>query len=130
MRSRVSRNSWIVVTTMIATFVVLRVWLHLSPNSDLNVLGYNIHHLFTGLLFVVLGGIPLSMFDGQSRWLDLARVSFGLGLAMALDEWVFLIATDGSNSSYLLPISLWGGIIVLALACVYALALCTVRRRD
>lgn len=130
MISSVSRNSWIVVTTMIVTFVILRVWLHLSPNSDLNIFGYNIHHLFTGLLFVALGGIPLSIFEGQSRWLNMARVAFGVGLSMALDEWVFLIATDGSNSSYLLPVSLWGGVIVLALACVYAVALCIMRRRD
>jgi len=42
---------------------------------------------------------------------------------MALDEWVYLIATDGTNASYLLPVSFWGGVIVVALACLYAYGL-------
>jgi hypothetical protein len=40
-------------------------------------------------------------------------------LALALDEWVYLIATDGSNASYLLPVSLKGGIVMVGLAAVY-----------
>jgi hypothetical protein len=36
---------------------------------------------------------------------------------MMLDEWVYLIVTDGSNSSYLLPVSFWGG-LAMVLACV------------
>jgi hypothetical protein len=46
-----------------------------------------------------------------------------MGLAMALDEWVYLIATDGSNASYLLPVSFWGGVVVVGLALAYAVAL-------
>ena len=42
---------------------------------------------------------------------------------MALDEWVYLIATDGSNAAYLLPVSFWGGVVVVGLALVYAVAL-------
>ena len=56
--------------------------------------------------------------------LDVALLVFGAGLAMALDEWVYLIATDGTNASYLLPVSLWGGIVVTGLACVYARRAC------
>jgi hypothetical protein len=40
---------------------------------------------------------------------------FGSGLSLALDEVVYLIATDGSNASYLLPVSFWGGVIVVGL---------------
>jgi hypothetical protein len=42
---------------------------------------------------------------------------------MALDEWVYLIATDGTNASYLLPVSLWGAVIVISIASIYALVL-------
>jgi uncharacterized membrane protein len=42
---------------------------------------------------------------------------------MALDEWVYLIATDGSNASYLLPVSFWGGAVAIVLACAYTVAL-------
>jgi hypothetical protein len=55
--------------------------------------------------------------------LDLAAVVFGVGLSMALDEWVYLITTDGSNASYLLPISFWGGAVMIGLASGYLAAL-------
>lgn len=63
------------------------------------------------------------MFSNQGRMLDLATAIFGIGLSLALDEWVYLIATDGSNMSYLLPVSLWGGVILVGLTCLYIGAL-------
>jgi hypothetical protein len=50
-------------------------------------------------------------------------------MGMALDEWVFLIATDGSNASYLLPVSFWGGVVMIGLACLYTSALMVFSRR-
>jgi hypothetical protein len=49
---------------------------------------------------------------------------------MALDEWVYLIATDGSNASYLLPVSFWGGAMVIGMACLYTIALMVLSRRS
>lgn len=98
----------ILVLSLVVTFAVIRVWLFFYPNADFNVAGYNIHHLYTGLLLVTIGGIPLILFSNPGRILDLATAIFGIGLSLALDEWVYLIATDGSNVSYFLPISLWG----------------------
>jgi hypothetical protein len=59
------------------------------------------------------------------RWIALALL--GVGSAMVLDQIVFLIKTDGSNASYLRPISLWGAIILVALAVGLLLLLCLVR---
>ncbi len=118
----IKTNALLLCGAMIITFALLRAWLHLWPDTDLNVGGYNIHHLFTGLLLIAIGGIPLAIF-GTGRKLWPARLIFGAGLGMALDEWVYLIATDGTNASYLLPISLWGAVVVIGLACVYAVAL-------
>jgi hypothetical protein len=117
------------VATMIGTFLGTRALLSLSPNSDFDVAGYNIHHLFTGLLLISAGGIPLALFSGRSRLLDLACVLFGAGLALALDEWVYLIATDGSNASYLLPVSFRGGVLMVALATIYVVVLRFASRR-
>lgn len=114
-----TRRARLILVSLVATFVVTRVLLHLSPDSDFDVAGYNIHHLFTGLLFIVAGGVPLALFPGKTRILDVASGLFGIGLALALDEWVYLITTDGTNASYLLPISLWGGIVMVALAVAY-----------
>lgn len=124
----VRRNALLLLASMLVTFVALRVSLHLSPDSDFNIAGYNIHHLFTGLLLITIGGVPLALFRGTTRRLDVALVVFGVGLAMALDEWVYLIATDGSNASYLLPVSFWGGVVVVGLACAYAAGMAAARR--
>jgi len=113
----------ILVSSLVVTFAVIRVGLSFYPNADFNVAGYNIHHLYTGLLLVTIGGIPLILFSNPGRILDLATAIFGIGLSLALDECVYLIATDGSNVSYLLPISLWGGVILVGLTCVYIGAL-------
>ena len=61
--------------------------------------------------------------------MDVVAVVFGVGLSLALDEWVYLIVTDGSNASYLLPVSFWGGLVMIALACVYVGVLLAVNRR-
>lgn len=116
----VRRNALLLIVAIALTFSILRILLHQSPDSDFNVGQYNIHHLFTGLLLITAGGVPLAVFRGSTRRLDLALVVFGAGLGMALDEWVYLIATDGSNASYLLPVSFWGGLAAVGLACAYA----------
>lgn len=117
------RRAVLVLSSLLLTFVVLRLYLHLFPNTNFDVGIYNIHHLFLGLLLMTFGGLPLILFEGDSRGLDVASIGFGAGLSMALDEWVYLIVTDGSDHSYLLPVSFWGGVVMLSLALGYALAL-------
>ena len=129
-RSVVRRNAVILIGTVLLTFITVRFALFVSPDSDLTLGPHTVHHLFTGQLFITLGGIPLAIFRGHTRRLDLALVVFGIGLALALDEWVYLIATDGSNASYLLPISFWGGLIVVALALAYTVAITVYRLRS
>jgi hypothetical protein len=123
----VMRNAVVLTVTMLTTLIVLRVWLQVSPDSDFDVAGSNIHHLFSGLALIVLGGVPLAVFRGYTRRLQVALVVFGVGLAMALDEWVYLIATDGSNASYLLPVSFWGAVFAVGAAVAYTVALTVYR---
>jgi hypothetical protein len=124
-----SRRALLVSLSLLLTFVALRLYLQLSPGTNLNVGGYNVHHLFTGLLLVTIGGLPLVLFHGDSRRFDLLAIVFGAGLSMALDEWVYLITTDGRDTSYLLPISFWGGIAMVGFALIYMLILVFVARR-
>lgn len=123
-----SRRARLIAFTLVMTFVVIRVLLHRSPDSDFDVLGYNIHHLFTGLLMITAGGLPLALFPGNSKLLDASAITFAAGLSLALDEWVYLIATDGTNASYLLPVSLRGGILMVSLATLYIAVLYMVGR--
>lgn len=127
--SAARRNALVLLASMLLPVVVLRLALHASPDQDFDVAGYNVHHLFTGLVLVTLGGIPLALFRGGGLRRDLAVACFGVGLGLALDEWIYLIATDGSNASYLLPVSVWGAVVALGLAVVYVVALVFLRPR-
>ena len=117
------RRAGLLLAALIVPFVVLRLWLAATPDADFDVAGYNIHHLFTGVLLVVAGGVPLALFGPAGRRGDAAIVVFGVGLSLVLDEWVYLIATDGSNASYLLPVSFWGGVVMIGLAVGFVVAL-------
>ena len=79
------RNAVMLGGVVLATFVALRLWLWFTPNADFDVAGHNVHHLFTGLIFITLGGIPLAIFRGSTRRLDVARGLFGIGLGLAID---------------------------------------------
>jgi hypothetical protein len=116
------RRARLVLGSLLVTFIVARLALWRSPDSDCDIAGYNIHHLFTGVLLATAGGIPLVLRSGRSRGLDLACAIYGAGLALTLDEVVYLIATDGSNASYLLPVSFWGGIVGVGLGVAWVLA--------
>jgi hypothetical protein len=123
------RRGHILVASLGVTFAVIRGWLAITPNADFNVAGYNIHHLFTGLLLLTFFGVPLALGFGHGRRGDWLTAGFGVGLALALDEWVYLIATDGSNASYLLPVSFWGGLVFIVGAALYVMALLWLQRR-
>jgi hypothetical protein len=129
--SNAQRRLTLFVVPAVVTFAGMRAYLWFAPDTDLNVGAYNIHHLYTGLVVATLGGVPLAVLDGafNPRLLDLARVVFSVGLAMALDEWLYLIVTDGTNASYSLPVSFWGGLAAIALACLYAIALAALGHR-
>lgn len=104
----------LIALAMLVTFVVQRLYLHLiNPNTDFDILGYNIHHLFTGALIEIPAAIVLALRVGGVWTQRLAAVAFGLGAAMVLDEVVFLIVTDGSNAAYLTPASLWGAVVLV-----------------
>ena len=109
----------LLLLSLLITFLIVRTLLFFSPNTDFSVGNYNIHHLFIGLILITLGGVPLILSKGNAPILNLATISFGVGLALALDEWVYLIATDGSNESYLLPVSFWGALTTVGFACLY-----------
>ena len=113
----------VLALSMAVTFIVMRAYLHLSPNTDLTIAGYNIHHLFTGLILLTLGGIAAVVLPPAHPLALKAIAVFGVGLALALDEWLYLIVTDGTNASYLLPVSFWGGLAAVSLAVVFTLFL-------
>jgi hypothetical protein len=113
--TRAGKASWLIFG-LAGSFILLRIMLWFSPNSDFDLLGYNIHHLFTGLVIISLTAPLIILEAGGRQLMKYWLLAFGAGLGMALDEWVYLIVTDGSNDSYLLPVSFWGGAAAVALA--------------
>ena len=109
----------ILASSIILTFVVIRAVLYFYPNADFDVLGYNIHHLYTGIVLMLFAGIPLIIGSIKGFISHIALIVFGIGLSLVIDEWVYLIATDGSNSSYVLPVSFWGGLIFVVITTIY-----------
>jgi hypothetical protein len=117
------RRAFFIGITMVLTFIIMRIYLHTFPGTNFDVAGYNIHHLFTGIVILLFTGLPLVLFHNNNHIFDALCIGFGVGLSMILDEWVYLITTDGSDQSYLLPISLWGGVVMISIAILYLLAL-------
>ena len=114
------RHALLFTGAMVGTFAGLRIWLNITPNADFNVLGYNVHHLFTGVLITTASAIPLAIGVAPSRGRDMLVAALGVGLALVLDEWVYLITTRGTNADYLLPISFRGGVAMIAIAVLIA----------
>ena len=109
------------LVAFLGTFVVVRTWLWFTPGADFDVAGYNIHHLFTGVLVLTGSMVPLALGAGSRAAMPLLAGS-GVGLSLVLDEWLYLIVTDGSNASYLLPVSFWGAAALHAAVTVAVLA--------
>jgi len=125
-----TKRSLLLTASLIVTFIFLRVSLYISPNSNFDVAGYNIHHLYTGVVILTLAAIPLLFIQATGRIINILMIAFGVGLSLILDEWVYLIATDGSDTAYLSSVSLWGAIIVIALTSVYILFIAWLTKRN
>ena len=116
------RHALVFISALVATFVGLRLWLNITPNADFNVMGHNIHHLFTGVLIVTATAIPLAVGVAPGRTRNVFVAGLGVGLGLVLDEWVYLIVTPGTNADYLLPVSFRGGVVMVALGVAVAMA--------
>jgi hypothetical protein len=58
------RRATLILGALLVTFAVVRLTLWRSPDSDFDIAGYNIHHLFTGVLLATVAGIPLVLRPG------------------------------------------------------------------
>lgn len=118
-----SRTARIILLAMIGVFALLRLILHSFPSANLELGPYNIHHLFVGIILVIGAGTPLILRlpRGLNRWFLAA--TYGTGLALILDEWVYLIVTEGTDSDYLLAESVYGAVFFIAVVALYVAVL-------
>ena len=103
----IKKRTSIFIGSLLITLIVLRIFLSIFPSSNLDIGKYNIHHLFVGA-FLIIVAVIFFVFGIVNNFL-IALAGFSSGLI--LDEIVYLIATDGSDASYLTAVSLLGVII-------------------
>ena len=112
----------LILLPMLATVLVLRLYLHLVHVRHIYPGGYLVHHLFIGVLIEVPAAFLLAF---GTRYRRLARVAVGIGSGLMLDELAYLVATGASDADYVSRTSVIGsGIFVfLALGCLVGLYL-------
>ena len=113
----------LILLPMLATFASQRLYLHLVGVQHVRTGGLIIHHLFFGVMMVIPAAFVLAFGPRHRTSAILSRVVLGIGSAMVLDEMVYLIATQASDSDYVSSLSLKGAMVFMGLGTLLLLAL-------
>lgn len=108
---------------MLATFVGLRLYLHLVHVQHIYPGGYLVHHFFIGVFILVPSAFLLSFGPHRRPLQAAATVTVGIGSAMILDEFTYMVATKATDQDYVSRVSLLGAIVCISLAVILLLAL-------
>jgi hypothetical protein len=113
----------LILLPMLATFICLRLYLHLVHVRHIYPGGYLVHHLFIGVLIEIPAAFILA-FGARNRLLALAApIALGIGAALMLDEVTYLVATKATDQDYVSNLSLGGAIVLISLAVICLLVL-------
>jgi len=113
----------LILLPMLATFASHRLYLHLVGVQHVRTGGMIIHHLFFGVMMVIPAAFVLAFGPRHRTSAILARVVLGIGSAMVLDEMVYLIATQASDSDYVSSLSLKGAMVFMSFGTALLLGL-------
>jgi hypothetical protein len=127
--SPASRKSLILIlSAMWITFLGLRISLHLGGVRHVYPGGHLVHHFFFGAILLIPAAFLLA-FPPRASWLRLTNLAvLGVACALMLDEFVYLLATEASDSDYVSRISLVGALILVSSATVFLLGLYVLNR--
>ena len=117
----------LILLPMLATVLVLRLYLHLVHVRHVYPGGYLVHHLFIGVMIEVPAAFLLAF---GTRYRRLARVAVGIGSGLMLDELVYLVATGASDADYVSRTSVIGSGIFIFLAMIFLAALYLLHRGE
>jgi heme/copper-type cytochrome/quinol oxidase subunit 4 len=120
----------LILVPMLGTFLVMRFYLHVVRVQHIYPGGYLLHHLFTGALIVIAAAFVLAFGTRRRKTAILARVALGAGSGMVLDEVTFLVMTKAGDEDYVSGVSLYGGMIFMALGVGVLWALYRSRRGE
>ena len=113
----------LILLPMLVTFATQRLYLHLVAVQHVRTNGLIIHHLFFGVMLVIPAAFVLAFGPHHRTSAILSRIALGIGSAMVLDEMVYLVATQASDSDYVSSLSLKGAMIFISLATLLLLSL-------
>ena len=113
---------------MLATFAGLRLYLHLVHVQHIYPGGYLVHHLFIGILILVPGAFLLAFAPCRRPLQAVSTAAVGIGSAMILDEFTYMIATKATDQDYVSRVSLVGAIVCISLAVILLLILYALHR--
>ncbi len=108
----------LILIPLLLTFAGQRIYLHFAGVTHVYPGGYLVHHLFWGVGLIMPAAFVLAFGPRSRRSAVLSRVALGSGSAMILDELVYLVATDASDTDYVSPLSLRGAFVFIALGVV------------
>ena len=119
----------LVASTIVAALAV-RILLYLAPGvGGTQIAGVHVHHLLSGIVLIVLGGVPAVLLQSRSVLRSASVVGFGSGLGLALDEWLlFVVRESNPETPYMSAVSLLGAAVIVSLASAYALLVCALMR--
>ena len=114
--------SALLIVSATGAMVLTRLLLLVLPEAGGSpVFGVHIHHLLIGILLICIGGIPAALLRSHGPLKSLAVAVFGVGLGLALDEWVlFVIRETAPDAPYMTPWSVAGAAILVGLVVAYA----------
>lgn len=93
------------------TIFLVRVWVLIVQERSLFIFGSEVHHLYVGILFVILSGF--SRFFSHNKNLNLYDLElFAIGTGLIIDEYIFVIFTAGAHSDYFSSLSVLGTFII------------------
>jgi hypothetical protein len=117
-----------ILVPMLVTFAALRLYLHLVHVQHLYPGGYLVHHLFLGIVILLPATFLLAFAPPHRPVRILSLVLVGIGSSMILDEFVYLVATKGTDQDYVSRVSLLGAIVCISLATALLLVLYLLHR--
>jgi len=120
--TEVRHRTTLLIGSIAGAALFTRLLLFLRPDAGgSTILGVHIHHLLIGVILIAIGGIPAVLLGSDSHLKSAAISVFGVGLGLALDEWVlFVVRETAPDTAYLSGISLTGASIFVVLVCGYA----------
>jgi glucan phosphoethanolaminetransferase (alkaline phosphatase superfamily) len=90
---------FIIFFSFLATYVVARLFVYLFPSIFLYVRGVHIHHFAYGIIILTVVGFYDLVVRPAGRALHITAVAFGIGLALAYDEFGMWLRLRDRNVS-------------------------------